>query len=55
MTMKIELTHGEANAIADLIDREVRLQGATGAALYGNIMRQMIEQAKAQNGPADGE
>ena len=50
----IELTPGEAQALADLMDREVRIHGIQAAALYGNVLRQMIEKAKT-DGPSGGE
>lgn len=46
--MQIQVTAGEAQAVADLIDRECRLHGAQAAAIYGGVMRQMIEAAKAE-------
>lgn len=53
--MNITLTQGEANAIAELIDREVRTGGVQAAALYGPIARQMIEQAQQEKEQADGD
>lgn len=53
--MKLELTQGEANAIAELIDREVRTGGVQAAALYGPIARQMIEQAQQKQEQANGD
>lgn len=46
--MQITLTPGEAQAIADLIDRETRMNGAQAAAIYGGVMRQIIEAAQAE-------
>jgi len=56
--MNIQLTAGEAQALADLIDREVRMNGGQAAATYGPLLRQMIEAAQAeqkesQDGDAD--
>lgn len=51
--MNITLTQGEANAIAELIDREVRTGGVQAAALYGPIARQMIEQAQQEHDNGD--
>jgi hypothetical protein len=47
--MQIDLTPGEAQALADLMDREVRLHGIQAAALYGGVLRQMIEKAKEED------
>lgn len=44
--MKIDLTPKEAEALAQLLDREVRLNGGHAAAMFGGVLRQMIEQAK---------
>lgn len=47
--MTITMTPDEAQAIANLLDRECRLNGAQAAAIYGNVLRQMIEQAQLKN------
>lgn len=47
--MRIELTPDEAQSVANLMDREVRLNGAQAAAIYGNVLRQMIEQAQKES------
>jgi len=54
--MQIEMTPGEAQALGNLIDREVRLNGVQAAATFGNVLRQMIEQAQkeADNGDDQG-
>lgn len=44
----ITLTPGEAEALAGLMDRESRMNGAQAAATFGNVLRQMIEAAKAE-------
>lgn len=46
--MQITLTPGEAQAIADLMDREVRTNGAQAAAVFGPVLRQIIEAAQAE-------
>lgn len=53
--MKIELNNAEANALAELIDREVRTGGVQAAALYGPIARRMIEAAQAEQETENGE
>jgi hypothetical protein len=46
--MQITITPGEAQALFNLIDREVRISGGQAAATFGNILRQMIEQAQVE-------
>ena len=43
----ISLTDGEAQSIADLMDRECRMNGLQSAATYGPIARKIVEAAQA--------
>jgi hypothetical protein len=53
--MQINITNSEAQALAELIDREVRMNGAQAAATFGNIMREMITAAQTEKESDNGE
>lgn len=53
--MQITLTQPEAHAVADLIDRECKLNGAQAAATFGNVIREIITAAQAEKEAENGE